>query len=108
MIGDQVSAEQHRRPDLRERLIKGSGGPKAVAPAVIRDLGIYGGAQGIWVDKGATVRCSRDGNGIAVAVLRTGRSYADDAFNDGIIYHYPKTNRPGIRDESETSALRNA
>lgn len=44
----------------------------------VRELGIYGGAQGIWVDKKRTAPLSQNGNGIAVGVLHTGSSYADN------------------------------
>ncbi len=40
----------------RERwnLLLRRGGPKKISPFVLHDLGIYGGAQGIWIDKART------------------------------------------------------
>jgi hypothetical protein len=36
-----------------------------------------------------------------------GSAYDDDLFEDGVIYHFPVTKRPGRRDASETAAIRN-
>ena len=44
----------------------------------MRELGIYGGAQGIWVDKARTGELTPGGSGVTVSVLHTGQSYADD------------------------------
>jgi hypothetical protein len=74
----------------------------------LRELGIYGGAQGIWVDKTRTGRFTKDGEGITVAVLHTGSSYADDLAEDCIIYHYPQTRRPAGRDLAEINATKAA
>ena len=79
-----------------------------VPPAFLREHGIYGGAQGIWVDKIRTGPLSADQNGIAVGVLHTGKSYADELTDDGVIYHFPNTDRPKSRDQSEVAALANA
>jgi hypothetical protein len=79
-----------------------------VAPGRIRELGIYGGAQGIWVDKAHTSISSDAPDGITVSILHTGRHYADDLSDDGVIYHYPKTNRPASRDAGEVQATKNA
>ena len=38
----------------------------------------------------------------------TGESYADDLSSDGIIYHYPRTHRTGVRDASEIEATKAA
>lgn len=45
-----IEQERKRRKDMWETLIS-KGGPMLVSPQLIRDLGIYGGAQGVWVDK---------------------------------------------------------
>jgi putative restriction endonuclease len=107
MIGAHVDSESERREKLWEALLS-AGGPGMVPPKLIRDLGIYGGAQGIWVNKEMTGGVSDDGAGVAVGVLHNGSSYADDLSDDGVIYHYPTTNRRGGRDEAESAALRNA
>jgi putative restriction endonuclease len=95
----------------RERLwsaISGTDGTAVAAAGELRKLGIYGGAGGIWVDKATTSSVSPNGQGIAVAVLHTGRHYPDDLSEDGMLYHYPRTNRPAGRDRAEIEALKNA
>lgn len=72
----------------------------------LRDWAAYGGAQGVWVDAERTQEI--DPAGIAVGVLHTGIHYADDLSDDGILYHYPKTNRPPTRDASEINAMKRA
>ena len=44
---------------------------------------------------------------MTVGVLHTGRSYPDDLMPDGIVYHYPRTKRPG-QDAQEVSATKAA
>jgi putative restriction endonuclease len=75
---------------------------------VLRDLGIYGGAQGVWVDKARTGSLTEDTTGVTVGLLHTGSSYADDLSDDGVLYHYPATNRPRGRDLSEIEATKAA
>src|SRR5438045_577893 len=107
MLGNQVNRERNRRQALWEGLLA-RGGPGNVAPRVLRELGIYGGAQGIWVNKELTASASADGTGVAVGILHNGSSYADDLSQDGVIYHFPNTHRAGVRDAAETAALHNA
>src|ERR671912_319112 len=73
-------------------------------PSFLRDLGIYGGAQGIWVDKARTGSLTRSGAGAAVSILHTGKHYPDDLSDEGVIYHYPTTARPPGRDAAEVQA----
>jgi putative restriction endonuclease len=77
-------------------------------PGRLRDVGIYGGAQGIWVDKARTASLEIGQDGVTVAILHTGRHYADDLSDDGVIYHYPTTSRPPARDAAEIQATKNA
>ena len=79
-----------------------------IQPQRLRDLGIYGGAQGIWVDKTHTASPEIGNDGATVAILHTGRHYPDDLSDDGVIYHYPKTSRPPARDETEIQATKNS
>jgi putative restriction endonuclease len=102
-----VRAEAQRRQQMWQALIE-QGGPEAVPAAVLRELGIYGGAQGVWVDKVRTAPCTDDGMGVSVGLLHTGRHYADDLSEDGVLYHYPKTDRPAARDANEVDATKNA
>jgi hypothetical protein len=62
-----------------------------IAPNQLRNIGIYGGAQGIWVDKTHTASPEIGPDGATVAILHTGRHYPDDLSDDGVIYHYPRT-----------------
>ncbi len=41
-------------------------------------------------------------------MLHTGRHYPDDLSDDGLIYHYPVTNRPPSRDKAEVEATKEA
>jgi hypothetical protein len=104
---DLISKELDHRLSMWRRLEQ-QGGPKGVAPAVLRDLGMYGGAQGVWVDKVRTSQLTGDGVGITVGLLHTGSSYSDDLSDDGVIYHYPKTNRRARRDAAEVTSTKAA
>lgn len=75
-------------------------------PSVLRELGIYGGAQGIWVDKARTTDVVSDGQGVTVALLHKGTRYADDLSEDCALYHYPQTARPEGRDRGEIEATK--
>ena len=75
-------------------------------PKQLRNLGIYGGAQGIWVDKTHTAGPEIGSDGATVAILHTGHHYPDDLSDDGVIY--PKTSRPLARDAAEIQATKNA
>lgn len=76
-------------------------------PEALHRLGIFRGGRGIWFDKSTTAPATPNGSGATVAVLHTGRSYPDDVSDDGILYHYPTTKRPGT-DRSEVAATKAA
>lgn len=82
-------------------------GPDDVAPSVLKELGVYGGARGIWVDKVRTRDLTDDGQGVTVALLHTGVFYDDDLSDDGVIYHYPRTETRGW-DDAQIAATKNA
>lgn len=67
---------------------------------------VYGGAQGVWVDKARTSALAT--SGVAVGLRHTGRHYADDLDETGIVYHYPRTRRPASRDAGEIEAIKAA
>jgi putative restriction endonuclease len=104
---DPRSLELARREQLWSAL-SGIDGTAIAAPGELRERGIYRGAGGIWVDKVTTSSVSPNGKGVAVAILHTGRHYPDDLSDDGMLYHYPRTNRPAGRDRAEIEALKNA
>jgi putative restriction endonuclease len=101
-----ASSERSRRDEMWSELQR-SGDTEAVAKSLMRELGGYGGASGIWVDASRTRGLTTDGNGVTVSVLHTGRSYPDDLSEDSLIYHFPRTERPG-RDDAEIAATKNA
>jgi hypothetical protein len=80
----------------------------SIEPSHLRALGVYGGAQGIWVDKANTAISDAAPAGITVSILHTGRHYDDDLSDDCMLYHYPSTDRLGSRDAGEVQATKNA
>ena len=85
----------------------GTPGPTdSVTPRDIRRVGLYGGGQGIFVDKKRTSSATYPA-GIAVSLLHTESVYADELGVDGILYHYPRTRRAGSRDAGEVQATKN-
>ena len=101
-----VVPEKDRRLKLWKTL--SSENLEEIEPQRLRELGVYGGAQGIWVDKSRTASPEMGLDGVTVRILHTGRHYADDLSEDGVIYHYPKTSRPPARDAAEVQATKNA
>jgi putative restriction endonuclease len=106
-VADGGKQERETRQGMWNRLLEANG-PLSVPPNLLRDLGIYGGAQGVWVDQARTSTVTSSRTGITVGLLHTGVHYADDLAADGVIYHYPKTNRPPSRDLSEINATKEA
>lgn len=100
-----AEAEISRRLHLWDRIQRSPTWP-LVKPAEIRELSLYGGASGVWVDKSVTQVITSEG--VAVSVLHTGKHYDDDYDETGILYHYPTTMRPDVRDANEIMALKNA
>ncbi|MBT2522756.1 HNH endonuclease [Arthrobacter sp. ISL-28] len=94
-----------RREAMWEALLA-AGGPGDVSAGLIRDLGIYAGARGIYVNQDRT-KSTVAPNGIALSFLHTGRSFSDELTEDGVLYRYPKTNRPGD-DKFEVAAAKAA
>lgn len=104
---EALAAERGRRRAMWAGLAR-AGGPRGLAPDVLRGLGVYGGAQGVWVDKARTGPLTPGGAGVAVGLLHTGSSYADDLADDAVVYHYPTTRRPAGRDAAEVAAVKAA
>src|SRR5262245_40542716 len=107
LIVDPISDERVARLAQWTRL-QTLGGPLGLSPHTLRELGIYGGAQGVWVDKARTSKLTPDGVGVTVSVLHTGSTYADDLSTSGLLYYYPQTRRPRARDEAEIAATKAA
>ena len=102
----RVAQERERREDMWAELLA-AGGPDRLLPRLLRDVGVYGGAQGVWVDTDRTRGIDGVG-GVTVSLLHTGRHYADELSADGVLYHYPRTGRPPGRDRSEVEATKAA
>ena len=71
MMINSHEQERQYRLSLGEQLIA-AGGPRNVSAILLRSLGIFGGAQGIWVHKTRTHLLTPDLTGVTVAVLHTG------------------------------------
>ena len=71
-----MEQELKRRKQMFNQLIEASHG--LPTPSLIRELGIYGGAQGIYRDVKNTSELTEDGAGVTVSILHTGRHYDDD------------------------------
>ncbi len=102
-----VEQEREHRRSMWQSLLS-SGGPVGMLPRDLRELKVYGGAQGIWVDKVRTSGLTGNGTGVTVGLLHTGTSYADELSDNDVLYHYPSTNRPTSRDLSEVEATKAA
>jgi hypothetical protein len=105
-LQEDVLAELEKRLGMYASLIE-RGGPGGVAPTDLREIGIYGGAAGIWTDARRT-RGIGDANAVAVGLLHTGRHYPDDLSDAALLYHYPDTDRAGAHDRSEIDAVKAA
>jgi hypothetical protein len=101
-----AEAELSRRESMWASLLE-AGGPLGLPARLLREVGVYGGAQGVWVDTGRT-RAINGAGGVTVSLLHTGRHYADELSADGVLYHYPRTSRPPGRDRSEVEATKAA
>ncbi|WP_240000620.1 HNH endonuclease [Photobacterium kishitanii] len=78
-----------------------------VTAGQLRDLGIYSGAAGVWVNTALTKGIVSDDAGVAVSILHTGKDYDDDFSEKGINYDFPSTKRNGSHDQNEIQALKN-
>lgn len=100
-----IEAEVIRRERMWQALID-RGGPVRISAGVIRDIGMYSGAQGVYRDTGNTGIIAAAG--VTVSILHTGRHYPDDLSENEIIYHYPGTRRSPLYDQNEIEATKNA
>jgi hypothetical protein len=81
MLREQVASENTRRLSLWDGLIAADG-PNGSAP-LLREFGIYVGAQGIWVDKRITGSLTPDGSGIAVGLLHSSSALTTTSLKTG-------------------------
>ena len=101
-----IESERDRRKAMWDSLLK-FGGPNNISPTLLKDLRIYGGASGIWVDKKQTSSFTQDNHGVTVGLLHRGKHYPDSLSDIGITYHYPRTKRPPSRDVDEIESTKN-
>ncbi len=99
-----INIEISQRHELFN-LLESKYGTLNLEPKIVNDLRIYYGGRGIWIDKSRTSNISEEG--ITVGLLHTGKHYADDMTEEGVLYHYPGTKRPG-QDRSDIVATKNA
>ena len=92
-----------RRKELLKKIQSQKNG--LIKPSFLKENNIYRGAQGIYIDQ--TLTKNIDPKGITVSILHTGRHYPDELSEDGLIYHYPQTNRGTRRDTTEIEATKN-
>ena len=104
MTPKTIEAERERRLALWSELGR-QGGPDRVEPSLVNQLRLHRGQQGVFRDQELTGSLTSLGTGVAVGLLHTGSSYADDLFEEGLIYHYPMTSR-GQRDSNEIAAMK--
>jgi len=78
-----------------------------ITPTQLREMRVYGGSQGIYTDKLNTSDFTENGNGLTVSILHLGDYYPDEVDENGILYHYPATQRSPSRDEGEVLATKN-
>lgn len=86
----------------RNSLWKELGGSNTVlhtTAAAVRDAGILAGYRGVYASKDP-VGVQWSPSGYALGFLDLGSKYANELSDEGVIYHYPKTKRPG-HDKSE-------
>lgn len=99
-----LATEMARRADM-ELELGGGDGPWVAEPSQLNRARIFVGGRGIYFDKQATSSVAEPG--VAVSVLHTGRTYADDLSDEFLIYHFPVTQIPG-KDANEVASLKNA
>lgn len=98
-----IEDERKRRQDMWRKLSQ-RGGSKGADPQLLRELSIYGGQQGIWVDKKVTGALAQ--SGVTVSLMHRGHRYSDDLDEDTLLYHYPQTGRRTGRDQAEIDATK--
>jgi putative restriction endonuclease len=102
-LGPGIAAEFARRMQTWEALQTAG---KPITSSSVRDAEIYAGQAGIYTDRTRTASLTGGASAVAVGLLHTGTSYPDDLGEDGLVYHYPLTRRPGATDQNEIEATK--
>lgn len=74
-----------------------------LSAGAVRDVGAYGGQQGVWVDTARTKKVNA--TGVAMGLKHTGTHYPDEFNEASALYHYPVTLRKG-HDAAEITATK--
>lgn len=106
LASTSIAEERSYRKSLWRKVLE-AGGPDGLNPTLVRDLGIHRAQHSVWADAARTRRLTGDEYGVTVAVRHHGNRYPDDLGDDVLLYHYPRTRRPG-RDAPEILATKNA
>ena len=99
-----IADEMSRREALFEQ-IQSESSVGLVPSSVVSELGVFRGERGVYRNKELTDLVVE--GGLAVGLLHTGRSYADDLTEDGVLYHFPSTRNLGT-DAADIRSLHNA
>ncbi len=99
-----IEDEMQRREALFEQ-IQSESSDGLVPSSVVSELGIFRGERGVYRNKELTDSVIE--GGLAVGLLHTGKSYADDLTENGVLYHFPSTKNLGT-DAADIRSLHNA
>ena len=99
-----VEQEVRRRFGIWESL-KVIGGLDGVPNRALNALRIHRGQGGIYRDKEVTSKVEGRDSGIAVGLLSTGESYADNIWETHAYYSFPETKRGGRHDQNEIASM---
>ena len=99
-----IEDEMQRREAIFEQ-IQSESSDGLVPSSVVSELGIFRGERGVYRNKELTDSVIE--GGLAVGLLHTGKSYADDLTENGVLYHFPSTKNLGT-DAADIRSLHNA
>jgi hypothetical protein len=105
-IAEWTRGEHQRRLELWSNLTE-TGAAEGLAPSTIRGLRIYAGQAGIFFDGDGTWNTGGPGR-VALTLKLTDKTYADNATDDQLDYHYPSTRRPPSFDRNEIASVKRA
>jgi putative restriction endonuclease len=105
--GAAAPAEAAFRLSLWQKLLD-LGVSEACPPALLWELRIRRGEQGIYRDMTRTAHLTPQAVGVTMSVLHLGESYPDNLGERELRYHYPRTNRPEAYDRGEVEATKAA
>jgi len=106
LMSVQIEQERQRRADLWDEVLS-LGGPDGLAASQVDQGGLrlVAGQRGIYRDADLTGSLTPSGDGLTVGLRITGRVYPDDVDDQGVLYHYPRTEST-TTDEREIAATK--